>query len=31
MQQWSRAPDAGRWLYKTDLQRPAPAKVRLAA
>ena len=31
MQQWSGAPDAGRWLYKADLKQPAPAKVRLAA
>ena len=31
MQQWSGSPDAGRWVYKTDLKLPAPAAVRMAA
>ncbi len=31
MQQWSGAPDAGRWILKNELKLPAPAKVRLAA
>ena len=31
MQQWSGSPDSGRWLHKTDLRLPAPAKVRVAA
>ena len=31
LQQWSGAPDAGRWNLKNILKVPAPAKVRLAA
>ena len=31
MEQWSGAPDAGRWLHKADLKVPAPAPVRVAA
>lgn len=32
LQQWSGAPDAGRWLHKSNLKVPAPAKVvRMAA
>ena len=31
LQQWSGAPDAGRWLHKNDLKNPTPAKVRVAA
>jgi hypothetical protein len=32
LQQWSGAPDAGRWVHKSNLKVPAPtAKVRLAA
>lgn len=31
LQQWSGAPDAGRWVLKNTLKTPAPAKVRLAA
>lgn len=31
LQQWSGAPDAGRWMPKANLKLPAPAKVRLAA
>ena len=31
LQQWSGAPDAGRWLHKSNLKVPAPAKVRVAA
>ena len=31
LQQWSGAPDAGRWIQKNTLKVPAPAKLRLAA
>jgi hypothetical protein len=33
LQQWSGAPDAGRWVHKSNLKlpTPVPAKVRLAA
>ena len=31
MEQWSGAPDAGRWMVKAALKQPTPAKVRLAA
>lgn len=31
LQQWSGAPDAGRWVLKNTLKVPAPLKVRLAA
>jgi hypothetical protein len=31
LQQWSGAPDAGRWIQKNTLKIPAPAKARLAA
>ncbi len=32
LQQWSGAPDAGRWVLKSTLKVPAPAgKLRLAA
>lgn len=32
LQQWSGAPDAGRWVHKSNLKVPAPVgKVRLAA
>lgn len=33
LQQWSGAPDAGRWVHKSNLKlpTPTPAKVRLAA
>ena len=31
LQQWSGAPDAGRWVLKNTLKTPAPAKVKLAA
>jgi len=33
LQQWSGAPDAGRWVHKANLKVPTPvaAKVRLAA
>lgn len=32
LQQWSGAPDAGRWMLKSTLKVPAPvSKVRLAA
>jgi len=31
LQQWSGAPDAGRWVQKNTLKIPAPAKLRLAA
>ncbi|MBN9519297.1 hypothetical protein J0H58_12365 [bacterium] len=33
MEQWSGAPDAGRWVHKSNLKVPSPvvAKVRLAA
>jgi len=31
LQQWSGAPDAGRWVLKNPLKVPAPAKVRLVA
>lgn len=31
LQQWSGAPDAGRWLLKNTLKVPAPMKLRLAA
>lgn len=31
LQQWSGAPDAGRWIHKANLKVPTPAKVRLAA
>lgn len=31
LQQWSGAPDAGRWMVKAALKLPTPAKVRLAA
>jgi hypothetical protein len=31
LQQWSGAPDAGRWVQKNTLKIPAPVKLRLAA
>lgn len=31
LQQWSGAPDAGRWMHKANLKLPVPAKVRVAA
>ena len=31
LQQWSGAPDAGRWVLKNTLKVPAAAKVRMAA
>jgi hypothetical protein len=31
LQQWSGAPDAGRWNLKSTLKVPAPVKVRVAA
>ncbi|MBX9627874.1 MAG: hypothetical protein K2X82_29010 [Gemmataceae bacterium] len=31
LQQWSGAPDAGRWMHKANLKLPTPAKVRVAA
>lgn len=31
LQQWSGAPDAGHWVFKTALKLPAPAKLKLAA
>jgi len=31
LQQWSGAPDAGRWVLKSTLKVPAPMKLRLAA
>lgn len=33
MEQWSGAPDAGRWVHKSNLKVPTPvvAKLRLAA
>lgn len=31
LQQWSGAPDAGRWVLKNTLKVPAPVKLRLAA
>jgi hypothetical protein len=31
LQQWSGAPDAGRWNHKANLKVPAPVKARLAA
>ena len=31
LQQWSGAPDAGRWVHKANLKLPVPAKARLAA
>jgi hypothetical protein len=31
LQQWSGAPDAGRWILKNTLKVPASVKVRLAA
>ena len=32
LQQWSGAPDAGRWMHKSNLKLPAPVtKVRMAA
>ena len=31
LQQWSCAPDAGRWVLKNTLKVPTPLKVRLAA
>ena len=31
LQQWSGAPDAGRWNLKSTLKVPTPVKVRLAA
>ena len=31
MQQWSGSPDAGRWLFKSELKVPTPTLVRLAA
>lgn len=31
LQQWSGAPDAGRWNHKSNLKVPAPIKLRLAA
>lgn len=31
LQQWSGAPDAGRWVHKADLRLPTPSKAKLAA
>lgn len=31
LQQWSGAPDAGRWNHKSNLRLPTPAKVKMAA
>jgi hypothetical protein len=31
LQQWSGAPDAGRWILKASLKVPVPTKVRVAA
>ena len=31
LQQWSGAPDAGRWNHKANLKVPTPVKVRVAA
>jgi hypothetical protein len=31
LQQWSGAPDAGRWNLKSTLKLPTPVKARLAA
>jgi hypothetical protein len=31
LQQWSGAPDAGRWVQKNTLKIPAPVKLRVAA
>ncbi|MBA4063980.1 MAG: hypothetical protein C0501_09765 [Isosphaera sp.] len=31
LQQWSGAPDAGRWVLKNTLKVPAPVKARVAA
>ena len=31
LQQWSGAPDAGRWVLKNTLKVPAPMKLKLAA
>jgi hypothetical protein len=31
LQQWSGAPDAGRWVHKSNLKLPTPVKVRMAA
>jgi hypothetical protein len=31
LQQWSGAPDAGRWILKNTLKIPAAAKARIAA
>ena len=31
LQQWSGAPDAGRWNHKANLKVPTPVKARLAA
>ncbi|MCE9567368.1 MAG: hypothetical protein K8U57_35660 [Planctomycetes bacterium] len=31
MQQWSGSPDAGRWVFKTDLKVPSPTAARIAA
>jgi hypothetical protein len=31
LQQWSGAPDAGRWVHKANLRLPTPAKAKLAA
>ena len=31
LQQWSGAPDAGRWNHKSNLRLPVPARVKMAA
>jgi hypothetical protein len=31
LQQWSGAPDAGRWIHKSNLKVPAPVKARAVA
>jgi hypothetical protein len=31
LQQWSGAPDAGRWILKATLKVPTPTKARVAA
>ena len=31
LQQWSGAPDAGRWVHKANLKVPTPVKARMAA
>ncbi len=31
MQQWSGSPDAGRWMFKSELKVPTPTMVRMAA